>query len=127
MSRIINSILDDIDVESASESDYMMHHATASYEEPAAEALLPPKTQVEINGRVKMHRKHRKITARGLRAAHKTGVLKELKKSNETMTQKIKKMEKKIRNMERCEKTHHTSIKGKASHIPNGVRVNLEL
>ena len=70
MSRIINSVLDDIDVESASESDYMMHHATASYEEPAAESLLPPETQVEINGRVKMHRKHRKITARGLRAAH---------------------------------------------------------
>ena len=62
---------------------------------------------------------HRKIIARGLRASHKTGsALKELKKSNETMTQKIKKMEKKIRNMERCEK---------ASYIPNGVRVNLEL
>ena len=84
-----------MDIDSASESDHMLN-ATAPYEEP--EALLPPETQVETNGRVKIHRKHRKITARGLRASHKTGsILKELKKSNETMTQKLQKMEKKFK------------------------------
>ena len=50
LKSIIDSglVLDDINVESASESDYMMHHVTAPYEEPAAEALLPPETLVEI-------------------------------------------------------------------------------
>lgn len=124
MSRIINSVFSD----STSEGDGREYQRVAYETEPpaAAEALIPS-TRVQMDGSVTVHRKHRKITVRGLGTSHKKKqsvlILKELKKSNEALAQKLRKTEKKILNMEdklRCA----TSInKGKSSRVPNGVRV----
>ena len=93
----------------------------------ASEALIPS-TRVQMDGSVTVHRKHRKITARGLGGTSrkkKQGILilKELKKSNETLEQKLRKTDKKIRNMEDKLKCATSISKGKSSHVPNGVRV----
>lgn len=86
---------------------------------------LIPSTRVQRDGSVTVHRKHRKITrTAGLETSRKSvSILKELKKSNETLTQKLKKTEKKIRKMEDRLKDATRISKGKSSCVPNGVRV----
>ena len=103
-------------------------HENEADEEVSTEALIPS-TRVQMDGSITVHRKHRKITTRGLRTLESRkkkksiSILKELKRTNETLEQKLRKTDKRIRNMEDKLKCATSINKGKSSHVPNGVRV----
>ena len=110
---------------SDSETDKSPNRVTQENEKPPGESpeSLIPSTSVQANGSVTVHRKHRKIVASSSRRKMKNvSALKELKHSNKSLAEKLKKTEKRIRKMEDRLRATRTN-KGKSSYVPNGVKV----